>query len=303
MHTRRTLAAVALAALLVLAGCGGASTGGAGDSGEIAAERQQSAGSVTGAQATASGDDGASGGSDGGSASEAALQERALIKTGTVVVEVDDFESSRANLTDSVEGYGGFVSETRTRRRGPENHTYVHGTLVLRVPSEEYESLLSDAEAEGDVVSSETNTEDVTDQLVDLEARLENLRAERDRLRTLYERANSTEDVLAVQRELSDVQGEIERLEAKKKSLERRVAYSTLTVELREPDPTPTYTHEAWYDTPVVSAFLQSVEGVLVVGRAMVVGAAYALPYLFAFGAPVAVLGAAAWRFRHRLPR
>ncbi|MFC6825409.1 DUF4349 domain-containing protein [Halopelagius fulvigenes] len=302
MPAKRTLAAVALAAVLVLAGCGGASTG-AGGSGEIAADRGANTGGSGGAEATASGGDGASGGGGGSTASEAALRERALIKTGTVVVEVDDFESSRANLTDAVEGYGGFVSETRTQRRGPENHTYVHGTLVLRVPSEEYESLRSDAEAEGDVVSSETNTRDVTDRLVDLEARLENLRAERDRLRTLYDRANSTEDVLAVQRELSDVQGEIERLEAKKQSLERRVAYSTLTVELREPDPTPTYTREAWYDTPVVSAFLQSVEGVLVVGRAIVVGTAYALPYVLAFVAPVAVLGGVAWRLRDRLPR
>lgn len=298
MPAKRTLAAVGLALVLVLAGCGGASTGDGGSS-AVDADREASTGG-NGAEATAAAEADTD---DGGSAPREALQRRALIKTGRVVVEVDDFESSRANLTDSVEGYGGFVSETRTQRRGPENNTYVHGTLVLRVPSEEYESLLSDAEAEGDVVTSETSTEDVTEQLVDLEARLENLRAERDRLRTLYERANSTEDVLAVQRELSDVQGEIERLEAQKQSLERRVAYSTLTVELREPDPTPQYVRESWYDTPVLAAFLESVEGVLVVGRAVVVGFAYALPYLLAFAVPVALFGAAAWRFRHRLPR
>jgi chromosome segregation ATPase len=138
--------------------------------------------------------------------------------------------------------------------------------------------------------------------LVDLEARLSNLRAERDRLRTLYERANTTEDVLAVQRELSEVQGEIERLEAQKRSLEQRVAYSTLTVELREPGPVRDYVREEWYDTPVLEAFLESVNGVLVVGRALVVAFAYALPYIVAFFAPLAVLAAVAWRFRHRLP-
>ncbi|SFG78713.1 protein of unknown function [Halopelagius inordinatus] len=296
MPARRTLAVVGLAALLVLSGCGGASNGGGDGGGAPSFGAGDAERSTAAAEATASA-------GDGESASREALQQRALIKTGRLVVEVDDFESSRANLTESVEGYGGFVSETRTQRRGSENNSYVYGTLVLRVPSEEYESLLSDAEAEGDVVSSETSTEDVTERLVDLEARLENLRAERDRLRTLYDRANSTEDVLAVQRELSDVQGEIERLEAQKQSLERRVAYSTLTVELREPDPTPQYVRESWYDTPVLSAFLESVQGVLVVGRAIVVGFAYALPYLFAFVAPVALLGAAVWRFRHRLSR
>lgn len=297
MIANRTLAAVALAALLVLAGCGGASNGGSDGGGGASLSAGNAEKRTPAAEATASGGD------SGESASGAALQRRAVVKTGRVVVEVDDFEPSRANLTNAAENYGGFVSETRTQRRGSENNTYVYGTLVFRVPSDEYEAFLSDAEAEGDVVTSETNTEDVTDRLVDLEARLENLRAERDRLRTLYERANSTEDVLAVQRELSDVQGEIERLEATKQSLERRVAYSTLTVELREPDPTPRYVRESWYDTPVLSAFLQSVNGVVVVGRAIVVGFAYALPYLLAFVAPVAVLGGVAWRFRHRLPR
>jgi len=83
----------------------------------------------------------------------------------------------------------------------------------------------------------------VTRRVADLEARLKSLNAERDRLRELYEQANTTEDVLAVQRELADVQREIETTEAQLRTLENQVAYSTVTVDFRErsaPITTPT---------------------------------------------------------------
>ncbi|MDS0292689.1 DUF4349 domain-containing protein [Halogeometricum luteum] len=303
MSQRRTLVAVALVALVALAGCNGAANSGEG--GDMSTQMADG-GAATAAEAASGGSGSGSGGSnaDGAAQAQANVQSRQLIRTGTVAVEVDSFDASKANLTGAVQGYGGYVSDTSQERHSVGNETYTTGRLVLRVPAEEFDALVEDAKAEGDVQVVQTNTEDVTDRLVDLEARLENLRAQRDQLRDLYAQANTTEDVLAVQRELSDVQGEIERLEAQKQSLEDRVAYSTLTVRLNEPRPTPNrIAPDRWYDTPVVSAFLQSVDGVAVVARALVVGAAYALPYVLAFVLPVALLGGLVWRFRHRLPR
>ena len=300
MSQRRTLVAVALVVLVALAGCNGAANGG--ESGSMSTQVADGGAATEAAAADSTGGSGGSG-SGGDASAQANVQTRQLIKTGTVGVEVDAFDTSKANLTAAVQGYGGYVSDTSQERHSVGNETYTTGRLVLRVPAEEFDALVEDAKAEGDVRVVETNTEDVTDRLVDLEARLSNLRAQRDQLRDLYEEANTTEDVLAVQRELSDVQGEIERLEAQKQSLQDRVAYSTLTVRLSEPRPTPNrIAPDRWYDTPVVSAFLQSVDGVAVVARALVVGAAYALPYVLAFVLPVALLGGLVWRFRHRLP-
>jgi hypothetical protein len=273
-------------------------------------EEYEGAGSDGGAEATAApteaavaaDTDGDSGAGDGGASQ--ATDDRAIVRTGTVVVEVDDFESARSTLTTTVREYGGYVSDSREDRREIDNETWTRGEVVVRVPSEEFDALVDDARALGTVESVETNSRDVTDQLVDVGARLENLRAERDRLRTLYDRANTTEDVLAVQRELSDVQQEIERLEARQQSLRDRVAFSTLTVRLEEPRPTPDrVAPDRWYDTPVVSAFLQSVDGVAVAARALVVGVAFALPYLVVFGVLVVLVGGAVLRYGGRLRR
>ena len=298
MASRRTLALVALVALVALAGCG-ASTGGGSDGGagggleqatEIAAD--------TGARATgtpaATGEPEEAG--SGASDDVSMPTDRAIIRTGTVVVEVEDFGAAQSNLTTTVEGYGGYVSDSRQDRRQIGNETWVRGEMVLRVPSEDFDALVEDAQALGEVQTVEVNSRDVSDQLVDIEARLENLRAERDRLRELYDRANDTEDVLAVQRELSDVQTEIERTEAQLQGLERRVAYSTITVELREPRPDyEPPERSAWYETPLTEAFFDSVQGVIVLGRGAVVLTAYALPYLFVLAVPA--IGVA-WGYR-----
>lgn len=308
MASRRTLSVLALVALVALAGCGASSGGaGGGDAGgeyqqatELAASGAEATGAPT---ATPMAEDAAGGsGGDGGSGGAVNVQERKVIKTGTVVVEVQNFERARANITRAVERYGGYVSDTSQERREIDNETWVRGRVVLRVPQDRFDDLVNDAKALGEVESVETNARDVTGQIVDIRARLKNLRAERDRLRELYQQANTTENVLAVQRELSDVQGEIERLEARLQSLQNQVAYSTLTVRLEEPRPTPDrIAPDRWYDTPVVSAFLQSVDGVVVVARAIVVGFAYALPYLIAFGLPVLLVGGALWRYRGRI--
>ena len=311
MVSKRTLSTVVLAALVVLAGCGGAGNAGAGGGGDAGAAEEYERAGGGGVEATAApteaavaADTDGSGGAGDGAGANQVTDDRAVIRTGTVVVEVDDFESARATLTTTVQGYGGYVSDGRENRREIDNETWTRGEVVVRVPSEEFDALVDDARALGTVESVETNSRDVTDQLVDVEARLENLRAERDRLRTLYDRANTTEDVLAVQRELSDVQGEIERLEARQQSLRDRVAFSTLTVRLEEPRPTPDrVAPDRWYDTPVVSAFLQSVDGVAVAARALVVGVAFALPYLVVFGVPVVLVGGAVLRYGGRLRR
>ncbi|WP_049987446.1 DUF4349 domain-containing protein [Halobellus rufus] len=305
MVSRRTLAIVGLVALVALAGCGmtgSGSDGGSAGGYEAATEaavndRPQATGEPTQAPSDGSGGESA----DDVSGDVVNVDQRAIIRTGTVHVEVEDYESAQSELTSSVEGYGGYVSDSRQDRRQIDNETWVRGELVLRVPRENFDALVNDTRALGEVQSVEVNSQDVTDQLVDIEARLENLRAERDRLRELYDQANTTEDVLAVQRELSDVQGEIERLEARQQSLEDRVAYSTLTVRLEEPRPTPDrVAPDRWYDTPVLSAFMESVDGVVVVARAAVVAFAFALPYFLAFAVPVLVVSAVLWQVARR---
>jgi len=210
-----------------------------------------------------------------------AVQNRELIRTARVTVAVDDFEAANERLTEYARSTGGFVGDSSRRVNGEG------GRVTLRIPTGNYSEALAFVNETGTVRASEQSTRDVTDQVVDLEARLENLRSEREQLRTLYQRANTTEDVLAVQQELSRVQTEIERTEAQLQQLERQVAFTTITVEIREPRPERLGDDSQWYDTGVGAAFLESIDGVVVFLRASAVFAAYALPYLVVIGVPL----------------
>lgn len=277
---------------MLTAGCsGGAQLGGGGDAGAESAALTGDAGEAE-AEAAEKGDGGAGGGVP-------QARQQAIIRTGQVDLRVEDFDAARRNLTTTVQRLGGFVSDSRVDVSRVDNSTYETGRIVVRVPRENFSRMMTRARAAGEVRSVQTNSEDVGEQLVDLSARLENLRAERDRLRQLYRNASDTEDVLAVEERLSDVQGEIERIEARKQSLERQVALSTIRIELREPRPEPgPIDPDRWFDTPVLVAFLESVNGVITSLRAVVVATAFALPYAVVYGPPVAGVAYAVYRWR-----
>lgn len=280
MRAKRPVLAVALACLLLLAGCSGSGgedmaateAMGGGDGGDVADGEPEATGTPA----------------DRAEESAAQQSNRKRIRTAKLRVSVSEFEASRSNLSTAVAQYGGYVSSSEIRTEERQNETYSDATIVYRVPAENYSQFMETVRAQGTVHAESENVDDVTQRHADLEARLESLRAERDRLRELYEQANDTEDVLAVQRELADVQREIETTEARLNTLENQVAYSTVTVNLREerPDYTPPE-QEKWYDTGVITAFLESVDGVVVTLRAIVVGLAYVLPYVVVFGLPV----------------
>lgn len=102
--------------------------------------------------------------------------------------------------------------------------------LVIRVPASKFEDILKRIEKLGDVLHRNVAAEDVTEQYMDVEVRLKNARAVRDRLQALLEKATKVEESLAIEKELTRVGTEIETLEGKLKYLKDRVAFSTITV-------------------------------------------------------------------------
>jgi len=299
---RRRYVAIAVVALVLLAGCAGA---GGGDGG-------RADGAEPMAGQSGGGGDGGSGGdtsldfdqSEGGGDSAAsgggsvARQNRAIIKTGRVRIEVDNATERRARLESRVTALGGYVSASDATRHQENNETWLEGYVVFRVPSENFSAMKAAAGEDATVLSEQEETEDVTDQLVDLNARLENLRAERDQLRRLYNRSNSTEDVLAVQERLSDVQGEIERLEAQKRSLEDRVAYSTLRVEYQEPRPEfARIERTRFYEQTPLEALGNSIATLVRVVRSLFLVGVIVLPWVAVAAVPVGVIAVLVRRY------
>jgi len=86
----------------------------------------------------------------------------------------------------------------------------------------------------GKVTSRNVQIEDVTEQWIDLQAKVSNLRALRDRLRKLLNQTKNVKEMLEVEKELTRVQSELDSLEGKTKAIKNHVAYSKLTVRIRQ---------------------------------------------------------------------
>lgn len=301
--TRRRTLVVLMVAMVLLAGCSGFGGGDAGGGGD--ADLAGGPGESQGAPADDGG--GADGGGENGGDGEAARsyqdpnRSQAIVRTGTVRLGVDEFDSAREEAVTIARDHGGFVAGSDTNVERVGNRTRTTGRLVLRVRSDRFGDAFGALKGVGEVRAASSDSRDVSDQLVDIEARLQNLRAQRDRLRRLYDEANETEDVLRVGERLSEVQERIERLQAERRALRDRVTYATITVELREPGltPTPTATptpRPSYHETELGAALADSVGGVVVTLRALAVTLAYGLPYALVFGIPLAGVGVAARR-------
>lgn len=105
------------------------------------------------------------------------------------------------------------------------------------MPKDAFADALGDIERSGSVLSRHVKGEDVTEQYVDIETRLKNNLALRDRFRELLAKARDVKDVLAIESELNRVQSEIDSMEARMRVLKDQVQMSTIRVSLRQQEP------------------------------------------------------------------
>jgi len=130
--------------------------------------------------------------------------------------------------------------------------------VTLRVPADRLTEVESQVARTGTVLAQSASENDVTQQHVDLAARLKNLQAEEAQLRTFYRKARNVDDLLAVQQQLSDVQGQIESMQAQLDYLSRQAALATLTIQLSEPGPIVRPAGTSWGFSAAVTRGVQA---------------------------------------------
>ncbi len=150
----------------------------------------------------------------------------------TLTLEVKEFAGAKEKVEQAVSEAGGYVSQASTAETPNQPQ---RADLTLRVPAEQLGAVLEKLRGLGRVVNEQLSTEELTDQVVDLEARLANARVTEQRLVTvLKERTGKVRDILAVEREIARTREEIERMEAHRQNLLNRVALATVQVTLLE---------------------------------------------------------------------
>ncbi|MGW2627196.1 DUF4349 domain-containing protein [Micromonospora taraxaci] len=279
-HRGTALAIAALAAALVLTGCS-ASDSGAKDTAGSAAEPPAAA---NGGEA---GRDAAKGGTQeaaGAGAPDLRVDQRAIIYTGAMRVQVDDVDAAAREAVAVATRAGGFVGGDQRRSADAD----AVAELELRVPAPKFSGVVEEISKLGRQQSREINTQDVTEETVDLDARITSQRARVDSARRLLSQASSITDLVTLENELGRREADLASLEAKKRRLADLTALSTITVSLAGPAAKKATDDKAETGFLVGlrggwKAFVASLTVMLTVLGAL-------LPWLVAFGVPVAVL-------------
>jgi uncharacterized protein DUF4349 len=216
-RTFSLIATITVAGILVAA-CG-ASTGAAASA---AAGRQ-----VVGPQPAGGQDAGGNGEPTAPDGEAAAFRDGALIiRTGTLQLEVADVRAAISSGRSAILAMGGYIGASQQYSDGDD----IVATISYRIPADRWEDALAALRTLGNDVGEQTDSADVTGQIVDLDARIRNLRASETALVKHLSDAGKVSDVLEIEARLSEVRGQIEQLSAQKANLDDQVSYATLTV-------------------------------------------------------------------------
>lgn len=159
---------------------------------------------------------------------------RKIIKNGSLRIETLEFDKFIFEFEASVSANGGYIESSSQNGNSLGYSSYRSANYTVRVPSDKYETFLNQIGELGTVTQSDTSTDDVTLQYVDIEARLKALTAERDSFMALMERAETIYEILEIQSYLTDVNYKIESYTAQLNTLKSLVSYSTINVTVRE---------------------------------------------------------------------
>jgi hypothetical protein len=150
----------------------------------------------------------------------------------SLTVEVEEFGAAKQRVEQVVAEAGGYLAHARSEETPDQPQ---RADLTLRVPVEQLSGVLDELRGLGRVKNEQISSEEVTEQVVDLEARLRNARATEQRLiAVLNERTGKVRDILEVEREIGRTRQQVERMDAQRQNLLRRAEMATIQVTLLE---------------------------------------------------------------------
>jgi hypothetical protein len=172
------------------------------------------------------------------SQSVAEAMDRKIIRNADLTLEVAAATDAQRKITSIAESLGGFVvtSESKQRENTNTSQPVLEIMLVVRVPASQFASALDQIHATGTrIIQEKIADQDVTEEFIDLEARIKAQKALEAQFLEIMKQANKVPDALEVQRQNAEVRTEIEKLEGRKRFLQNRASLSTITVNLQPP--------------------------------------------------------------------
>lgn len=232
------LAALSLAGVLVLTGCGSAARDTAGVSSDKAAPapREAAAEGNAGAAAAAPAAPSAAPGAADKNGQQPALVRPNVIRTAVLAIESADPQKTLTAARTAADAAGGYVSNESTRRDEDGRMT---SSLTLRVPGDRYDGVLGSLEGGGKLLHRKVDAQDVTEKVADIGSRVSTQQASVARVREMMDKASALSEVVMLESELTRRQSDLESLLAQQAALKDQTSMGTISLSVTEPAAKP----------------------------------------------------------------
>ncbi|HEX8265111.1 MAG TPA: DUF4349 domain-containing protein [Pyrinomonadaceae bacterium] len=215
-----------------------------------------------------------------------AVTERKVIRNANLTLETNAPEEAGRKIAAIAESKGGFVVNSEAKTSGADDSTRTSVTVTVRVPASQFDTTVAEIRQTAERVSQEkVSGQDVTEEFIDLEARIRTQKALEAQFLEIMKGARSVADALEVQKQLAEVRGEIEKVEGRRKFLENQTSFSTITVTLNTP--TVFAAASTGFGAQLWRALGDGVDAALFVVLGLIRVFLAMLPLLILFGIPI----------------
>lgn len=221
--------------------------------------------------------------------------ERKIIRNADLTLETGSPEESQKKIADITASKKGYVIESQQSSSSSNIKTSDVITMTVRVPSEKFDESVDEIRKASDRVIVETvKGQDVTEEYVDVEARLKAKKALEAQFLEIMKQARTVEDTLKVQKELGNVRAEIEQVEGRLRFLENQTSLSTIKIRLQTPNSVSPSSYGFFYQ--LKEALSDGFEGALALILFFVRALIALLPFLVLIVLPIYLLIRYFWR-------
>ena len=162
-------------------------------------------------------------------------QIKKVIVTTSMSLETYKMDETLSKILSEAKAAGGYVQSSNEGKRSyGENSFRRYGKLVLRIPAGNYDAFMEAIKTSGNVISLTSETDDITESYYNLQAQIESLKIEEERVKSFYDLAKDIDELLRIEQRLTEIQSQIAKAESTMKNYQLLTDYCTVTISIQE---------------------------------------------------------------------
>lgn len=206
---------------------------------------------------------------------------RKVIKTGRIDLQTKAFDNTVQGIMDHINEIGGFVQNCSIEGNNLyREYNQRYANLSVRIPNKEFDKFMNESNQFGNVTSKSIQGEDVTDQYMDTEIRLETLEIQAERLKELLKQAGDLDKLFKIEKELASVTYEIEALKGNLKKYDSLIDYSTIEINVEEAETYVEPAKKVTFLDRIKNTFMDSVDELINLLQGFVLIIVALIPFL-----------------------